>query len=109
MAFDRQLLSYRQTAEWGNRTIQGSFGRLRVPLPIQHEDVRGDLLEVIMRLYQVRTRKVGINQITTVYMNVWKDGEQERLWDNFERILFTDQRKIDRVSRFHMEVVEQVV
>ncbi|KAF7371843.1 hypothetical protein MVEN_00041100 [Mycena venus] len=28
LAFDRQLLSYRQTAEWGMRGLQGSFGRL---------------------------------------------------------------------------------
>lgn len=27
-AFNRELLSYRQTAEWGMRAIQGSFGRL---------------------------------------------------------------------------------
>jgi len=26
LAFNRQLLSYRQTAEWGMCTIQGSFG-----------------------------------------------------------------------------------
>ncbi len=39
MAFDRQLLSYRQTAEWGNRGLQGSFGRLRVPLPVQYKDL----------------------------------------------------------------------
>ena len=32
--FDRQLLSYQQTAEWGNRALQGTFGRLRVPLEI---------------------------------------------------------------------------
>lgn len=39
MAFDRQLLSYRQTAEWGNRGLQGSFGQLRVPLPVQYKDL----------------------------------------------------------------------
>lgn len=32
LAFDRQLLSLRQAAEWGNRALQGSFGRLRIPL-----------------------------------------------------------------------------
>ena len=34
LAFDRQLLSYRQTAEWGMRALQGAFGRLRVPLDV---------------------------------------------------------------------------
>lgn len=27
-SFDRQLLSFRQAAEWGMRSLQGSFGRL---------------------------------------------------------------------------------
>lgn len=31
---NRQLLSYRQTAEWGMQTLQGSFGHLQVPLHI---------------------------------------------------------------------------
>jgi len=30
----RAILSYRQTAEWGMREIQGSFERLRLPLCI---------------------------------------------------------------------------
>jgi hypothetical protein len=34
LAFDRQLLSYRQTAEWGMRSLQGAFGRLRLPLNV---------------------------------------------------------------------------
>ncbi|EEB96493.1 hypothetical protein MPER_04363, partial [Moniliophthora perniciosa FA553] len=29
LRFNRQLLSYRQSAEWGMRIMQGSFGRLR--------------------------------------------------------------------------------
>lgn len=60
---DRQLLSYRQTAEWGMRTIQGTFGRLRVPLQINYQEIRGDLLEICARLYNLRARAVGINQI----------------------------------------------
>jgi len=36
--FDRQLLSYRQTAEWGNRALQGTFGRLRIPLEINYKN-----------------------------------------------------------------------
>ncbi|EDQ98024.1 uncharacterized protein LACBIDRAFT_316314 [Laccaria bicolor S238N-H82] len=101
MAFDRQLLSYRQTAEWGMRAVQGSFGRLRVPLEINFEARRGDLLETVVRLYQIRTRLVGINQIRSVYMPIWRENEQEQLWSHFEDILFRDQRKMDRVSRFH--------
>lgn len=105
-AFDSQLLSYQQAAKWGMRAIQGSFGRLCIPLDINHAARRGDLLEVIMRLYQIRARRVGINQIRTVYMPTWTEGEEQRkIWDNFENILFTDQKKHDRVARFHLETV----
>jgi hypothetical protein len=48
MAFNHELLSYRQTAEWGMRAIQGSFGRLRLPLDCDDDDSRGDLLEICL-------------------------------------------------------------
>ncbi len=50
LAFNRQLLSYRQTAEWGMQTLQESFGRLRVPLPIESVDARRQLIETCIRL-----------------------------------------------------------
>lgn len=103
MAFDRQLLSYRQTAEWGNRSLQGSFGRLRVPLEIKHTARRANLLETVTRLHNLRARRVGLNQIRTVYMKEWQVNEaQERIWSDFENLLFADQRKNDRISHFHM-------
>lgn len=96
------MLSYRQTAEWGMRSIQGSFGRLRMPLPINDEQFRADLLECVFRLHQVRTRRIGHNEIREVYMPQWKrTTEDEEVWINFENILFSDQRKNDRVSRYH--------
>jgi hypothetical protein len=52
VAFDQQLLSYRQTAEWGMRAIQGAFGRLRVPLPVE-EDRRSNILELVVRLHNL--------------------------------------------------------
>lgn len=104
MRFDRQLLSYCQTAEWGMRAIQGSFGRLRVPLPINYAEARGDLLETIVRLYNLRSRTIGYNQIRSVYEPIWREGEQEELWNSFEGMLFSDQRRNDRVSRFHLVV-----
>jgi hypothetical protein len=68
LAFDCQLLSYRQTAEWGMRGLQGSFGHLGIPLEIGHQEERGDLLEICVRLNNLRAQKVGFNQICTVYM-----------------------------------------
>jgi len=104
MAFDSQLLSYRQTAEWGMRTMQGSFGRLRVPLPITYHERRGDLLEACTRLFNLRTHCVGYNQIQTVYMPIWRANEQEQIWSDFENLLFGEQRQLDRVARFHLHV-----
>ncbi|KAH7930088.1 hypothetical protein BV22DRAFT_1001525 [Leucogyrophana mollusca] len=101
LAFDRQLLSFRQSTEWGMRSLQGSFGRLRVPLEVSYIDKRGDLLETCVRLHNARTEMVGINQIRTVYMPIWKADEQEEIWAHFENMLFGEQREKDRVSRFH--------
>ncbi|KZV61810.1 hypothetical protein PENSPDRAFT_592328, partial [Peniophora sp. CONT] len=66
------LLSYRQTAEWGMCALQGSFGRLRVPLEIENSERRGDLLETCLRLHNVRTAVVGISQIRNVYEPIWR-------------------------------------
>ena len=102
LAFDHELLSYRQTPEWGVRGLQGSFGRLRIPLEIGRQNERGDLIELCVRLNNVRAELVGINQIRTVYMPLWKQTrEEEETWANFENMLFSDQRRSDRVARFH--------
>ncbi|KAF9480326.1 hypothetical protein BDN70DRAFT_832907 [Pholiota conissans] len=106
--FDRELLSYRQTAEWGMRSIQGSFGRLRLPLPIEDSNLRANLLEVCFRLHNLRTRKVGRNQIQKVYMPEWrKTKEDKEIWSNFENMVFGEQRNNDRVSRFHVHAEYQ--
>jgi hypothetical protein len=52
--FNCQLLSYRQIAEWGMRTMQGSFGRLRVPLDINDKMGRQALLETCVWLNNIR-------------------------------------------------------
>ncbi|KAJ3513754.1 hypothetical protein NMY22_g14947 [Coprinellus aureogranulatus] len=103
--FNRELLSYRQTAEWGNRALQGSFGRLRIPLEVGNADRRGDLLEICARLHNLRARRVGINQIKQVYEPCWKQTDSDfRVWDDFRDIMFGEQRKYDRVSRYHIHV-----
>jgi hypothetical protein len=102
MVFDHQLLSYRQTAEWGNRGLQGSFGRLRIPLDVKDKERRGNLLETCVRAHNLRANRVGLNQSRTVYMPRWQANEvDENVWKNFETMVFADQRNNDRVSRFH--------
>jgi hypothetical protein len=102
LAFHRQLLSYRQTAEWGNHGLQGSFGRLRVPLEVGFAERRANLLEICVRGYCLQARRVGLNQIRAVYMPEWQaDAEDAEVWGSFENMLFSEQRHKDRVSRFH--------
>lgn len=106
LAFDRQLLSYRQTAEWGMRALQGSFGRLRVPLEIKHENSRASLLETCVRLHNLRSERIGMNQIRTVYFEQWMQSSGDgQVWRAFESMLFSDQRRNDRVARFYLDVV----
>lgn len=100
LAYDRELLSYRQTAEWGMRAIQGVFGRLRIPLEANDDDARANLLEVCMRLANLRTSRVGINQIRNVYLPIWQDGN-EHLYKDFESMLYGRSNYVDRVARFH--------
>ena len=101
MQFNRELLSYRQTAEWGNRGLQGSFGRLRVPLPVNAVKRRGDVLETCVRAFCLRTKCIGVNQINSVYVGEG-NHEERQIWATFENILFSDQRRNDRVLRFHI-------
>jgi len=42
-----------------------------------------------------------MNQIRTVYMPLWQQDTNEDVWKNFENMLFSDQRKNDRVAQFH--------
>lgn len=85
------------------RELQGSFGRLRIPLGVEDMDRRGDLIESCFRLHNLRTRLVGINQIKNVYVPVWREGDREWIWEGFEDILFSVQRKHDRVRTSHVQ------
>ncbi|KDN40849.1 hypothetical protein RSAG8_07867, partial [Rhizoctonia solani AG-8 WAC10335] len=63
-----EVTSVRQAVEWGMRAIKGCFSRLYVPMDINNSEKRATLIETCFRLHNVRTRLVGINQITTVYV-----------------------------------------
>ncbi|KAF5348195.1 hypothetical protein D9758_014669 [Tetrapyrgos nigripes] len=99
---NQQLLSFRQTAEWGMRSIQGSFGRLHIPLDVNDDAGRADLLELCFRLHNLRTQTVGYNQIRSVYLEIWQANEQEQVWNEFENMVFGEQRRNDRVRKFYM-------
>ncbi|KAI0371862.1 hypothetical protein BV20DRAFT_1067190 [Pilatotrama ljubarskyi] len=106
LMWNRQLVSYRQTAEWGVRQVRSGFGRLRVPLDVSDPVGRGDLLEVCFRSMNLRTIRVGISEIRTVYMCLWQESEDRDIWKNLENVVFGEIQRRDRVAWFHHIVVE---
>ena len=82
------------------RSLQGSFARLRIPMEIQGDGARSDILEICVRLHNIRSRLVGISQIRNVYEPLWRSGDDELYFD-FEDILYGDMRRRDRLSRFY--------
>lgn len=54
-------------SEWGNGGMDKCFQILTQPLPCRRDKWRAMLLEVIARLWNVRTRCMGVNQIATVF------------------------------------------
>jgi len=66
MLLDRAMPSERQSAEWGVRAIKGPFKRITVELPADSY-TRYRLLILVAHLYNFRVRRVGLNQIRTVY------------------------------------------
>ncbi|KZT56611.1 hypothetical protein CALCODRAFT_435526 [Calocera cornea HHB12733] len=108
LQFLDQLVSFRQSAEWGMRAIQGSFGRLRLPLDANDAPTRRTLLETVFRLHQIRVRLVGINQLRNVYEPIWTETtEQKQVWGSLREMFFPDILKADRVAKFHYVVVEE--
>lgn len=108
LAFNCQLLSYRQSTEWGMKQIQGSFDCLRLPLNVHGAHGRLILLEMVIRLNNLRVRLIGISQIRTVYMRIWEDSDGAGLWDDFGSMMLSDIRRKDRVSRYHVALADSV-
>lgn len=100
LALDQTALtSARQAAEWGMRALQGSFGRLRLPLDPNDHAGRTRLLRVCVRIHQLRCRAVGINQLQNVFVRAWKDNDKH--YDDFEKLFFKDIMDNDRISRYY--------
>ncbi|KAG9404967.1 hypothetical protein AC1031_004065 [Aphanomyces cochlioides] len=68
VAQGRQATSLRQTAEWGMRALKGSFPRLKDRLVYEERGERRLILNMMVLLFNFRTRLVGINQIQSTYM-----------------------------------------
>ena len=64
-----EATSMRQSAEWGmTRALQSSFPRLKDRFIYEEFGERKIILKSILLLYNLRARKVGINQIKNTYM-----------------------------------------
>jgi len=68
----RMVTSCRQSVEWGNRSLKAQFGRLK-KLP-QDNWQRHTIITCCIRLYNLRTRIVQINQIRTVFNSYLDDA-----------------------------------
>jgi hypothetical protein len=77
-----RYVSLRQAAEWGMRSLQGTFTRLKTRLP-ENKLKRRQLVSSILLLHNFRTNIVGIGQIRAVF-----DPEYERCVsiDGYDRL-----------------------
>ena len=58
----------RQSAEWGMGSFRASFPRLRDHIDYEYFGVRRIMMKMMILLYSLHARRVGINQIRNVYM-----------------------------------------
>ena len=77
----REATSARQTAEWGMLTLQASFPRLKDRFVYEERGERRIVLKMMVLLYNMRARMVGINQILNTYM-------PRLMWDANEDVNF---------------------
>jgi hypothetical protein len=107
--FTVELTSSRQAAEWGMRDIQGSWGRLRLPLDANDTAGRQLLLRNCSRMTNIRAQRIGISEIRNTYMPAWQENRGDALiWEEFEMLLFGQIRRHDRVARFHIRLQEEL-
>ena len=65
---NREATSMRQSAEWGMRTFQSSFPRIKDRIIYEEGSGRKLILQFLVYLLNFRANKVGINQIRNTYM-----------------------------------------
>ena len=82
VAVFEEATSMRQSAEWGMRAVQSSFPRLKDRLLYETNGERRIIFKSIFLLYNLRARKVGINQIKNVYMTCLNQNANDYLQNN---------------------------
>ena len=66
MSRHHKYISLRQASEWGMKSLQGSFSRIKSRLT-SDSTKRKKIILAIMLLHNFRTNEIGINQIATVF------------------------------------------
>ncbi|KAG8717938.1 hypothetical protein FRC08_006317 [Ceratobasidium sp. 394] len=92
IVYSNAITSAHQAVEWGMRAIQGAFARLRMPLDANDGAWRKLMIETCLRMHNVRTRTVEINQIRTVYMPVFTNGREHDFFDMLHSMIFSEIR-----------------
>ena len=57
-----------QSAEWGMRAFQASFPRVKDRIEFESIGQRKLMMKVMILLFNLHARRVGINQILNIYM-----------------------------------------
>jgi len=68
MIVNREATAMRQSSEWGMRALQSSFPRLKDRFIYEETGERKIILKMMVLLFNVRSRRAGINQILNTYM-----------------------------------------
>ena len=82
-------MSLRQSSEWGMRSLQGTFTRMKSRLT-SNKRKRKLILTVIILLHNFRTDVVGLNQIANVF--------------NEEYDAFVIIRNYDRIAEYYENI-----
>jgi hypothetical protein len=68
----------RQSAEWGMRAFQSSLPRIKDRMKFEERGERKVTLTMMILLYNLRARMVGINQLRSFFMGaLYRDANVE--------------------------------
>ncbi len=76
--FQRDAVKLRQSAEWGMRSFQSSFHRLRDRIRYEERGERLETMRMFVYLYNYRTNLVGCNQIHSTFAP-WLEAQADNL------------------------------
>ena len=68
LQLNKEATSMRQSAEWGMHAFRASFPRLNDRFIYEENGERRLIMKMCLFLYNLRARRIGINQIRSVYL-----------------------------------------